>query len=160
MPVAEAYEVETGKKPSRGEDPAPAPGHKAGRVPAEYKKIHGWGADLDPRKRPMVPMELPSTVTNVRGIVKHRQVPQHKIHMSNEHPDLAPVFGTSAPPRGLSGMLRDYAYEYGEGTNRHWMTLLIADRVDMLEHDRKAMAVAATVLVGVVALGLLLNSRR
>lgn len=158
MPVAELNEIE--KEFSRGEDRAPAPGHKSGEVPANYKSVHGWGADLDPRKRPMVPMELPSTVRNVRGKVTHRQKPAHRIHISNEHPDLTPVFGTSVPPRGLSGMLRDYAYEYGEGTNRRWMTLLISDRIDMIEHDRRSMAIAASVVIGVVALGFLLGSRR
>jgi hypothetical protein len=56
-----------------------------------------------------------------------------KVHMSVEHPNLTPVFGTSCPPKGLSGLLRDYAYQFGEGSNRHWMTLVLADRVDMIE---------------------------
>src|SRR5207253_7460861 len=84
-------------------------------------------------ERPMFPRELPSTVETVRGDVKDWQKPKVKVHMSNEHPNLTPVFGTACPPKGLSGLLRDYAYQYGEATNRHWMTLLLADRVDMVE---------------------------
>ena len=120
-------------KRSRGEDAAPAPGHNSGSVPADVRRIPGWGVDLDPANRPMSQKELPSNVHTVRGDVRHWQKPTMKIHVSNEHPDITPVFGTSCPPRGLSGLLRDYAFEYGEATNRHWMTLILADRVGMVE---------------------------
>lgn len=94
----------------------------------------GWGADLEPARRPAVPKEKPSSVQNVRGNdVPERMVPQVRIHMSVEHPDLTPVFGTSCPPRGISGALRDVAYQYSEGRLAHWMTLMLADRVDVLE---------------------------
>jgi hypothetical protein len=93
--------------------------------------VPGWGVDL--HERPMFPRELPSTVNTVRGDVQDWQQPRVKIHMSNEHPNLTPVFGTACPPHGLSGLLRDYAYQYGEATNRHWMTLLLADRVEWVE---------------------------
>lgn len=107
------------------------PHHVTNTVPSDFRKVKGWGADL--HERPMYPMELPSDVKNVRGDVRDWQVPHDKVHMSIEQPGLTPVFGTSCPPRGLSGLLRDYAYKYSEGTNRHWMTLVIADRVDILE---------------------------
>ena len=107
------------------------PHHVTNSVPGDYRQVKGWGVDL--HHRPMVPMELPSDVQNVRGEVRHWQVPRHKVHLSVEHPNLTPVFGTSCPPRGLSGRLRDYAYQFGEGANRHWMTLIMADRVDLLE---------------------------
>jgi hypothetical protein len=107
------------------------PHHVTGTVPADYRQVQGWGVDLN--HRPMVPMELPSDVSTARGEVRHWQVPQEKIHNSIEHPNLTPVFGTACPPKGLSGRLRDYAYQYSEGTNRHWMTLVFADRVDVLE---------------------------
>lgn len=109
------------------------PKHVTDTVPRDYRMIPGWGLDLDPRNRPMVPMELPSDVTNVRGEVRHWQVPHDKVHMSTEHPNLTPVFGLASPPRGLSGAMRNYAYRYSEGTNRHWMTLTMADRVDVFE---------------------------
>lgn len=118
---------------TRGEDPVPAPGHSMKNLPDDYRQINGWGADLDPANRPAVPRELPSDVMTARGDVKHWQTPRTKIHMSNEHPGITPVFGESCPPHGLSGFLRDYAYQYGEGANRHWMTLIMADRVDMVE---------------------------
>ena len=92
-----------------------------------------WGADLDPAIALRIE-ELPSTVRTARGEVRDWQKPHTKVHVSNEHPNLTPVFGASVPSRGLSGWLRDYAYEYGEATNRHWMTLILADRVDIDEH--------------------------
>lgn len=70
----------------------------------------------------------------VRGDVKHWQTPRSRIHMSNEHPGITPVFGDTISPRGLSGALRDYAYQFGEATNRHWLTLMLADRIDVWEH--------------------------
>lgn len=93
----------------------------------------GWGADLNPADRPAVPKEAPSDVTTVRGRVPERQVPTVKIHQSIEHPDLTPVFGTTCPPRGVSGLLRDFAYTLGEGRLERWMTLMLADRIDVLE---------------------------
>ena len=138
MPIAKpgedhAMSPSPAVKRSRGEDAVPAPGHEQGSVPADVRQIPGWGVDLDPANRPMSQKELPSNVTTVRGDVRHWQKPTMKIHVSNEHPDITPVFGTSCPPSGLSGMLRDYAFEYGEATNRHWMTLLLADRIGMVE---------------------------
>ncbi|HEU4521953.1 MAG TPA: hypothetical protein VFT12_08125 [Thermoanaerobaculia bacterium] len=118
---------------TRGEDPVPAPGHSAKHLPADYREINGWGVDLDPAVRPAVPREFPSNVKTARGDVKHWQQPTTKILVTNEQPGLTPVFGESAPLHGLSGRLREYAYQYGEGTNRRWMTLMMADRVDIAE---------------------------
>lgn len=120
-------------KRTLGEDPAPSPGHSTKYLPSNFRDINGWGADLDHKNRPSYPKELPSTVKTARGDVKHWQTPRTKVHMSNEHPGLTPVFGESVPPRGLSGLLRDYAYQYGEASNRHWLTLMLADRVNVVE---------------------------
>jgi hypothetical protein len=43
------------------------------------------------------------------------------------------VFGTSTPPSGLSGMIRDIAYRLSENDVRHWLLLLFADRVNVVE---------------------------
>jgi hypothetical protein len=43
------------------------------------------------------------------------------------------VFGTSCPPKGVSGALRDVAYRFSEGQLPHWLTLLLADRVNVVE---------------------------
>jgi hypothetical protein len=118
---------------SRGEDAVPAPGHSTRNAPHDYRQVNGWGADLDPANRPSFPKELPSDVQTVRGEVTSWQTPRTRIHVSNEHPNLTPVFGESVPAKGLSGLLRDYAFQYGEASNRHWMTLMLADRVGIME---------------------------
>ncbi len=52
---------------------------------------------------------------------------------SIERPGLTPVFGTTVPPSGLSGQLRRLAFRWSEGDLRHWMLLLLADRVNVGE---------------------------
>ncbi|MBS9376168.1 hypothetical protein GON09_005189 [Rhodococcus sp. B50] len=53
---------------------------------------------------------------------------------SVEHAFLTPVFGTSCPPKGLSGIVRKYAYRrFSEGRAAHWLLLLGADRIDAVE---------------------------
>jgi hypothetical protein len=52
---------------------------------------------------------------------------------SNERPGVTRVFGTSVPPTGLSGMLRRYAFRFSEGSSGHWMTLILADRINVVE---------------------------
>ncbi len=62
-----------------------------------------------------------------------QQVPKFKIHKSTEHARMTPVFGTSCPPSGLSGRIRDLAYTRSEGRLSHWMLLMFADRVNVVE---------------------------
>lgn len=101
----------------------------------EVSRIPGWGSDL--YQRPGVPREK----TRENGASPHerhwlelvRQVPEVRIHQTIERPHITPVFGSTAPPRGLSGVLRDYAYRYSEDKMRHWYLLVLADRVDMIE---------------------------
>jgi hypothetical protein len=61
------------------------------------------------------------------------QIPTIKIHKSTEHGRLPPVFGTSCPPAGLSGRIRDAAYHHSEGRLARWVTLVVADRVNVME---------------------------
>jgi hypothetical protein len=52
---------------------------------------------------------------------------------SNERPDVTAVFGTSMPPSGLSGVLRRLAFGYSESSYGHWLPLVLADRVGVVE---------------------------
>lgn len=52
---------------------------------------------------------------------------------SLEHNRRPAVFGVSVPPSGVSGMIRRAAFTYSESDWRHWLMLLGADRVNMLE---------------------------
>jgi hypothetical protein len=43
------------------------------------------------------------------------------------------VIGTSTPPSGLSGMLRRAAFRWSESNWLHWLLLLGADRMNVIE---------------------------
>ena len=54
---------------------------------------------------------------------------------------LPPVFGTSCPPKGLSGAIRKYSYRrFSEGRAAHWLLLIAADRVDAWESHARSFA--------------------
>jgi hypothetical protein len=95
--------------------------------------IQGWGADLDPAVRPGYPMErTPPRFIHPPATMEH-QKPSVKVFHSTERPGLTPVFGTAQPPTGVSGMIRAAAYHQSENDIRHWLMLLLADRVNMVE---------------------------
>ena len=52
---------------------------------------------------------------------------------SNERPNLTAVFGTTVPPKGLSGARRRLAFRFSESEQAHWIMLIAADRVQMVE---------------------------
>lgn len=94
--------------------------------------IQGWGADLDHANRPAYPMErTPPRLNNIPSV--ERQPVKIKVLQSNERPDISPVFGTSVPPSGLSGKLREVAFKFTENDLRHWLILLFADRINVVE---------------------------
>ena len=97
--------------------------------------IAGWGADVDPENRPAVPKErTPPRLEGVHWDAPAQQRPApHRIHHSTERPGITPIFGTSVAPSGLSGLMRDAAFKYSENDIRHWLILLGADRVNMVE---------------------------
>ena len=101
----------------------------------DYSHIKGWGVDADPQNNPTYPMKHRSNEEH-KGYIRP-DIPQQPIDIevlhSNERPDITPVFGTSAPPSGLSGMIRRFAFKYSENEYRHWLPLLLADRVNVVE---------------------------
>jgi hypothetical protein len=102
--------------------------------------IPGWGADLDVRDRPAFPREQ-SLETGAHWHFPDRQPEKWPRERSLEHKFLTPVFGTSAPPKGISGAIRKYAYrEYSEGRAAHWLLLVAADRVDAIESHVRSFA--------------------
>lgn len=99
-----------------------------------YTDIQGWGSDLEREKRPGIPKErFPVGGTGAHWDRAEQQVARVKIFHSTERPGLTPVFGTSTPPSGLSGLIRGFAFRLSEGRWAHWLTLLFADRVNMVE---------------------------
>jgi hypothetical protein len=98
-------------------------------------RIPGWGADLDPKDRPAVPRErFDPGASGAHWDFPERQEEKWPRERSIEHKFLTPVFGTSCPPKALSGAMRKYAYrKYSEGRAAHWLVLIAADRVDAWE---------------------------
>jgi len=105
-------------------------------------RIPGWGADLDPADRPAVPKErFDPERSGAHWDFPERQPEKWPRERSIEHEFLPPVFGTSCPPKGLSGMLRKYSYaKYSEGRAAHWLLLIAADRIDTLESTLRSFA--------------------
>jgi hypothetical protein len=106
------------------------------------QRIPGWGADLDKKDRPAVPKErFAPEVTGAHWDFPERQEELVPRERSIEHKFLTPVFGTSAPLKGLSGVIRRYAYaQYSEGRLAHWMLLILGDRVDAIESHVASLA--------------------
>jgi len=105
-------------------------------------RIPGWGSDLDPKNRPAVPREVfdPHPYGAVWDY-PDRQQEKWPRERSIEHEQLTPVFGTSCPPRGLSGAIRKFSYRrYSEGRAAHWLLLIAADRVDSVESRIRSLA--------------------
>ncbi len=112
------------------------------KEPAEdlRARIPGWGADLDPADRPSYPREQPGIETGARWDFPERQDERWPRERSVEHAFVTPVFGTSAPPKGVSGAVRKYAYKYSEGRAAHWLLLIAGDRIDAWEHHLRSLA--------------------
>jgi hypothetical protein len=98
-------------------------------------RIPGWGADADVADRPSVPRErFDPTLSGAHWEKPERQPEKWPRERSVEHTELPPVFGTTCPPKGLSGAVRRLAYaRYSEGQSAHWLLLMAADRVDTAE---------------------------
>jgi hypothetical protein len=105
-------------------------------------RIPGWGVDLDPKDRPAVPMmRFDPGATGAHWDFPERQPERWPRERSIEHAMLTPVFGTSCPPKGLSGVIRKYSYRrFSEGRAAHWLLLLAADRVDAWESHLRSFA--------------------
>lgn len=97
-------------------------------------RIPGWGVDLDPNDRPSVPRErFEPGLSGAHWHFPERQPEKWPRERSMEHKFVTPVFGTSCPPKGVSGTMRKYAYRrFSEGRAAHWLILVAADRVDAL----------------------------
>jgi len=104
-------------------------------IAAQPKDIPGWGMDADPENDPTYPMRHANGADHQR--LHYEKAPQQPVDMeilhSIERPDITRVFGTSTPPTGLSGVIRRYAYKFSEAKATHWMTLILADRVNVFE---------------------------
>jgi hypothetical protein len=98
-------------------------------------QVVGWAVDADPANNPTSPMRDVSKDDHA-GMSWNRPVLQNasvEVLYSNERPGLSAVFGTPAPPYGASGALRRIAFTKSEGKWGHWLILMAADRLNVLE---------------------------
>lgn len=98
-------------------------------------QVKGWGVDADPENDPTYPMKKRNDGEHA-GYSWERpaqQQPHVEILHSNERPNLSATFGTSTPPVGLSGSIRRMAFKYSESSYGHWLPLMLADRVGVVE---------------------------
>ena len=107
-----------------------------GREPdRDATSVKGWGQDADPRNDPTYPMKKRTDAEQNGYSWKRPPLQETDIEVlrSNERINMPAVFGTAAPPSGLSGVIRRYAFNYSESSYRHWIPLMVADRVNMVE---------------------------
>lgn len=97
--------------------------------------VPGWGVDADPENDPTWPMRDRAGEDGA-GMSWTRpplQNPDVEILQSLEHDGMTAVLGTSTPPSGLSGVLRRQAFKLSEGQWGHWLMLMAADRMNVVE---------------------------
>lgn len=103
-------------------------------------QVKGWGVDANPKNDPTYPMKTRNNGEHA-GYTWKRPTQQPitvEVLHSNERPNVTSVFGTSTPPAGLSGVLRRFAFKYSESSYGHWLPLMAADRIGVVEgvlHD-------------------------
>lgn len=101
----------------------------------DYTHIKGWGIDADPKNEPTYPMKKYTGDDHKR--LNWDRPPLQPVNIevlhSTERPNITAVFGTSTPPSGLSGAIRRYAFQFSENQYMHWLPLLLADRVNVVE---------------------------
>jgi hypothetical protein len=102
--------------------------------PVDTSGIVGWGVDANPQNDPTYPYRDRSTDDRSGEWARPaQQPPDVELLQSVEHKRLPAVFGTSSPPRWVSGMMRRAAFRWTESNWAHWMLLMGADRVNMVE---------------------------
>ena len=98
-------------------------------------QVKGWGVDANPENDPTYPMKNRNDGEH-DGYSWERPTQQPasvEVLHSNERPNVTAAFGTSTPPAGLSGMIRRFAFKYSESSYGHWLPLMLADRVGVVE---------------------------
>lgn len=104
-------------------------------APIDPKSVVGWGVDANVENDPTYPYRDRS---RDEGLTKDWQRPplqasDVEVLQSIEHVRTPAVFGTSTPPSGISGMMRRAAFRWSESNWLHWLMLMGADRINVVE---------------------------
>ncbi len=148
--------------------------------------VRGWAVDADPQNDPTYPYRRRAGDDHSgkwdRPPLQESEV---EILQSIEHVRTPAVFGTSTPPSGLSGVMRRGAFRWSESNWMHWLLLMGADRINVVEgivhdigrgkvpnipaemglgakwqHDKKGVATKAGVALALTGTAVLLVRRR
>jgi hypothetical protein len=97
--------------------------------------VPGWGVDADPQNDPTYPYRVRAKDP---GLTKDWQRPAMQrtdveILQSIEHIRRPAVVGSSTPPRWISGVVRRVAFRWSESHWLHWLLLMGADRINVVE---------------------------
>lgn len=100
-----------------------------------FAHIKGWGIDADPENEPTYPIKKYTGDDHKRMGWERPELQQSSVEIlhSNERTGLSAVFGTTVPPAGLSGAIRRFAFTFSESAYGHWLPLLLADRIQVIE---------------------------
>ena len=104
-------------------------------TPKDPSQVEGWGIDVNSKNDPTYPMK--HRTDGEHAGYSWERPPQQPVNTeilrSIERPNVTSVFGTSTPPSGLSGVIRRIAFRYSESSYGHWLPLMLADRVGIVE---------------------------
>ena len=104
------------------------------QLAVDTSTITGWAVDADARNDPTYPYRDRSADDHSgdwrRPIQQQSTV---EILESVEHRRRPAVFGTASPPKWVSGAIRRIAFRWSESSWIHWLLLIGADRVNMIE---------------------------
>ena len=96
--------------------------------------MKGWAVDADPDNDPTYPYrERENDEHSGEWRRPTQQDAEVEVLQSIEHKQRPAVVGTSTPPSGISGAMRRPAYRKSESNLLHWVLLMGADRVNMVE---------------------------
>ncbi|HEV2569655.1 hypothetical protein [Sphingomonas sp.] len=107
----------------------------ASGAPIDPAGVVGWGVDADAENDPTYPFRDRS---QDQGLTKDWERPPQQqsdveILQSIEHIRTPAVFGTSTPPHAVSGVIRRAAFRWSESNWLHWLLLMGADRINVVE---------------------------
>ncbi len=107
----------------------------ASGAPINPVGVVGWGVDADAENDPTYPFRDRS---QDQGLTKDWERPMQQqsdveILQSIEHIRTPAVFGTSTPPHAVSGAIRRLAFRWSESNWLHWLLLMGADRINVVE---------------------------
>ncbi|RKG82685.1 hypothetical protein D7W79_01990 [Corallococcus exercitus] len=130
--------------------------HSAYQAMQRSERPSYWGVDLDPARRPGVPMmKEPRPMPNARFPPEPQQGPSAVPMHGRPNKQMPPVFGTATPLHGVSGLIRRAAYRKPDHYPSHWLLKMFADRVDSWGyHTGKVLKVVGPVAVVALLVGM------